>query len=150
MMKKIYFPFLIALITISISANAQNNLYKALPDSFFSVMSKQGNDAAIDYIFKTNKYLRLKLANNIKIKNELNNVVKLLGKYYGAELIKIDELSKSYVKLYYLARYDRQPLLFIFTMYKPNDEWRIQQLQFSEKVAEMLNDNQTTKLKKEY
>jgi len=149
MMKKIYFPFLIVLITISISANAQNNSYKALPDSFFTVVSQQGNDAAIDYIFKTNKYLRLKLANNIKIKNELNNIVKLLGEYYGAELVKTDELSKSYVKLYYLARYDRQPLLFIFTMYKPNDKWRIQQLQFSEKIAEMLNNNQTTKQKKE-
>ncbi len=138
-MKKIKFALLIYCLAGLMSAGyAQENTYKALPDSFFTVMSTKGTDAAIDYIFRTNKYLRLKLANNLKIKNELKNVVKLLGQYYETEFIKSETLAPSYVKLFYLAKYDRQPLLFIFTMYKPEKHWRIQQLKFTEKVTDFL------------
>ncbi len=138
-MKKIRFVLFVCLFNGLLQAGySQENTYKALPDSFFTVMRTEGTDAAIDYIFRTNKYLRLKLANNLKIKNELNNVVKLLGKYYNAEFIKAEELAPSYVKLFYLAKYDRQPLLFIFTMYKPEKDWRIQQLKFTEKITDFL------------
>jgi len=117
---------------------SQDSTYKHLPDTFFTIMKQKGTDASIDYIFATNKYLRLKITNNLKIKNELNNVVKLLGKYYNVELVKVEKIAPSYVKLFYLAKYDRQPLLFIFTMYKPNDKWRIQQLKFSEKISDFI------------
>ncbi len=114
--------------------------YLAIPDNFFSIMKSKGNDAAIDYIFKTNKYLRTQVAGNLKIKNELNKIVKLLGKFYGSELIEETKAGNNYIRLFYLAKYDRQPLLFIFTMYRPGKKWRIQQLRFSEKVGDYLDE----------
>ena len=133
--------FFIAFVFFARTGTSQDTTsYLAIPDKFFSIMESKGNDAAIDYIFKTNKYLRTQLAGNLKIKNELNKIVKLLGKFYGSELIEETKAGNNYVRLYYLAKYDRQPLLFIFTMYRPDKKWRIQQLRFSEKVGDYLDE----------
>ncbi len=127
------------LFPVKIFATYQDSIsYRLLPEKFMEILKEKGSDKAIDFLFTTNEYLRLKLANNLKIKNELKNIIVLLGKNYGYELIDEKKVGNNYVVLYYLAHYDRQPLLFIFTMYKPNKKWRVQQLQFSEKLSKYI------------
>jgi hypothetical protein len=137
--KLLSISFLILTFLVQNSYSQDTTSYLVIPDKFFSIMEDKGNDAAIDYIFKTNKYLRTQIAGNIKIKNELNKLTKLLGKFYGSDLIETIKAGNNYIRLYYLAKYDRQPLLFIFTMYRPNKKWRIQQLRFTEKVGDYLD-----------
>jgi len=134
-------PLLLYMIFPSINYAQDSTGYLEIPGKFFSIMKQKGNDEAIDFLFKNNKYLRMKLPDNLKIKNELNKIVKLLGNFYGSDLINVEKAGENYIRLYYLARYDRQPLLFTFTMYRPQKKWRVQQLQFSEKIGDYLDKN---------
>ncbi len=132
-MKKFF--IIIFLLTLSFFLNAQNS-YDSIPNIFFNTFKQKGSDAAIDYIYATNKYISSNLTANLKVKAELKKFTSMLGKYHGAEIIDTQFISKSYIKLSYLAKFDRQPLKFNFIMYKPNKKWQLQQLKFDDKIIE--------------
>ncbi len=108
----------------------------SIPKNFFRIFEEKGSDAAIDYVYSTNKFMRANIQANLKVKSELKKIISLIGKYKGHELMEKKVISPSYVQLYYLAKFDRQPLKFIFVLYKPSDKWQLQKLKFDDKVAE--------------
>jgi len=108
----------------------------SIPEKFFSVFGEKGSDAAVDWVYSTNKYIRSNIQANLKVKTELKKIISLIGAYKGSELMKKKVVSPSYVQLYYLAKFERQPLKFIFVLYKPADKWQLQKLRFDDKVAE--------------
>ncbi|HIE16562.1 MAG TPA: hypothetical protein EYP69_06535 [Bacteroidales bacterium] len=112
----------------------------SIPEKFFRIFHQKGSDAAIDYIYSTNRFMKANIQANIKVKTELKKIVSLLGKYNGHELMEKKIVSNSYVQLYYLAKFDRQPLKFIFVLYKPVDVWQLQKLKFDDKVAVGFNE----------
>ena len=129
---------ILLLIFNSILAISQNS-YDSIPKIFFKTFKEKGSDAAIDYIYATNKYISGNLTANLKVKSELKKVTSMLGKFNGVEPIDTQYISKSYLRLSYLAKFDRQPLKFNFTMYKPNKKWQLQQLKFDDKVSDGFN-----------
>ncbi len=114
--------------------------YDSIPKFFFQVFEQKGSDAAIDYIYATNKYISGNIAANLKVKSELKKIVSLIGKYRGHELISEKFIGKSYVQMSFLAKFDRQPLKFTFILYKPDKVWQLQKLQFDDKVAEGFDE----------
>lgn len=132
-MKKYLLIFV--LVLLAYSTEAQNSA-DSIPNIFFKIFDEKGSDAAIDYVYATNKYISNNIAANLKVKSELRKIVSLIGKYHGNELIDKQSISDSYVRITYLARFNRQPLKFSFTMYKPNKIWQLQQLKFDDKVSE--------------
>ena len=108
----------------------------SIPEKFFSVFGEKSSDAAIDWVYSTNKYIRNNIQGNLKVKTELKKIISLIGAYKGYELMEKKVISPSYVQLYYLAKFERQPLKFIFVLYKPADKWQLQKLRFDDKVAE--------------
>ncbi len=132
--------FLIATLSIyTFFTQAQTN-FDSIPNIFFDIFEQKGSDAAIDYIYATNKYISGNFAASLKVKNELKKVVSLIGKYRGTEVIDTQFIGQSYIRLSYLAKFDRQPLKFNFTMYKPDKKWQLQQLKFDDKVAAGFKD----------
>ncbi|RLD48222.1 MAG: hypothetical protein DRI94_12850 [Bacteroidetes bacterium] len=126
---------IIILSTLSLFLKAQNS-YDSIPKIFFNIFEQKGSDAAIDYIYATNKYISGNLTANLKVKTELKKVTLMLGKYHGIDIIDTQFISTSYIRLSYLAKFDRQPLKFNFTMYRSDKKWQLQQLRFDDKVSE--------------
>ncbi len=123
---------------ISLNIFSQENDLNTIPTKFFAVFKDKGSDAAIDYIYSTNSYMKPNMPANLKIKAELKKITSMLDDYYGYELIKEQKLGNSYVKQTYMARFKRQPIRFIFVLYKANETWQLQQFKFDDKLSKMF------------
>ncbi|AWK04508.1 hypothetical protein HYN56_09800 [Flavobacterium crocinum] len=104
--------------------------------NFFAEYSKSPS-RAVEKIYNTNTWT-MRMTDGIEeMKNEVNKLtVDYVGKYYGNELIVKKQLSDSFILYSYMLKYDRQPIRFIFKLYKPNDKWIL----FSLKIDDSLDD----------
>ncbi|MFZ6014038.1 MAG: hypothetical protein ACOYXT_27100 [Bacteroidota bacterium] len=137
-MKKI---ILIALLFCSVNTLAQNDGPQKMIDDFFNTYKARGADAALDYIFGTNKWTRDSKDQIDNVKFKLNGTIKLLGEYFGYELITKKTFGQ-HISLYtFIVRYDRQPLRFTFLYYKPDSEWRFQNFSYDYNFPEELEES---------
>jgi hypothetical protein len=131
--------FLIAFVAIVvISATSVSSIKaQATPDelmeAFFVIFNEDVNQA-IDYLFATNDMIDPSQQGIKAIKERLELSRKLLGNYYGSEIIDIYYAGDSYVKYIYSLKYERQPVKFIVVIYKPNDKWKVQNINFQDDI----------------
>ena len=116
--------FLIVVLTV-LSLTSYGQTPDDLIKKFFNDYPKNTN-RAVDDLYSTNPWTTRIKDGIDNIKKELNGYNEdFVGKYYGYELITKKQLSESFVLYSYMVRYDRQPMRFIFKMYKPNNKWSL-------------------------
>lgn len=138
-MKKI---ILIALIFCSLKSFAQSDPQKMI-DEFFKLYKEKSSDAALDYVFGTNKWMKDSKDQIENVKFKINStVVKAMGDYYGYELITKKTIGDKLSYYTFLLRYDRQPIRFNFLFYSPSDngQWRLQNFSFDDKIPDGLEE----------
>ena len=69
--------------------------------------------------------------------NQLTSAERVMGKYFGHELLVETKVADRLVNQYYLVIYERQPLRFELTFYRPADEWVFQNFAFN---ADIIQD----------
>lgn len=116
---------LISLLLLCSAATFGQSSPEEITKNFFNDYNKNSNKA-IDDLYATNPW-SIRIKDGIEnMKKEINSyTVDYVGKYYGHELITKKQLSESFVLYSYLVKYDRQPMRFIFTFYKPNTKWTL-------------------------
>ncbi|OFY86856.1 MAG: hypothetical protein A3F72_21175 [Bacteroidetes bacterium RIFCSPLOWO2_12_FULL_35_15] len=132
-MKKIILFASITLLSLTICG--QSNPEDVI-NSFFKEYAKNPSKA-VEEIYATNPWTA-RIKDGIEtMKNEVNKyTVDYVGKYYGYELITKKQFSESFILYSYMIKYDRQPMRFIFELYKPNDKWAL----YSFKIDSDLDD----------
>lgn len=136
MCKKI--SLLSMLVMFTCNSFSQENNDSALIAKFFTLYEEEGIFKSLEYIYSDNFWISRDVGVSDTITNQLEKVVNLLGNYYGFELIKKAKLGTCYVVYSYLLKYDRQPLRFVFILYKPNNEWRFQSFNFDGNIGEEM------------
>lgn len=113
--------------------------YEEIAAHFFETLGSEGGKAALEYAFSTNPYSsRLEDELSVVI-NQLSSAEDLLGEYTGNELLVETRVSDKLVTQYYLVMYERQPLKFELTFYKPQDEWVFQNFVFNASIIEDIS-----------
>jgi hypothetical protein len=136
-MKKIT---LFALLLCSFSTFAQSDPQKII-EEFFKLYKEKSSDAALDYVFGTNKWMKDSKDQIENVKFKINNtVVKAMGGYFGHELITKKTIGDKVTYFTYLVKYDRQPLRFNFLFYSPNGQWQLQNFSFDDGIDEELKE----------
>lgn len=135
-MKKIL--FLLSLTLLTTITYGQNST-EDLTTEFFKKYEKN-TDEAFDYIFGTNKWMGDNKDGTEKVKFQLREYAKLMGKYIGFEKLTEKSLGESLKVSVYLVKYDRQPLRFIFKYYKGKEKWMLYNLKFDENIDDELDD----------
>ena len=132
MEKIIFVIILVFIMTTSYGQNSPDEIIK----KFFIEYSKNPSNA-VEEIYATNSWTG-RIKDGIEnMKKEVNSyTVDYVGKYYGNELITKKQFSESFMLYSYMLKYDRQPIRFIFELYKPNDKWTL----FSLKIDANLDD----------
>lgn len=126
--------FIILLILAATTTYSQNSSDDIIKDFFTEYSNKPA--LAIEKIYQTSIWTSRLKEGIEQMKNEVNRyTVDYIGKYYGQELIVKKQLSNNFILYSYLIKYDRQPLRFIFKLYKPNDKWVL----FSLKIDDALD-----------
>lgn len=103
-------------------------------DTFFEKF-EQNISESIDYLFSTNELIDGTQKNVSVIKERLDTSRRLLGEYYGYELIAEYRAGYSYRKYKYSLRYERQPLKMELILYKPNNVWKVQNVNFHDDIG---------------
>ena len=98
--------------------------------SKFFVMFNSDVNQAIDYLFSTNEWLESNKDGTTAMKEKFEASRKLLGNFNGYELAGKYYLGESYAKYVYVLKYDRQPVEFVVTMYRPDKVWKLQNMNF--------------------
>jgi hypothetical protein len=65
-----------------------------------------------------------------KINTQWSIVQKRFGKPTGIEFIKEERLGKSFVRFYYLHKFENHAIYWKFTYYKPKNEWKVNSITF--------------------
>lgn len=120
-----------------------------IPNKFFEYFTNDEVEKAVDYVFSTNIWMEKTPEATMEIKKQLKKAVVLLGKFYGYELIEEKKVGESFVEYAYMIRYDRQPIVITFLIYKPNKKWQIFNLRFEDKLDRFLGDDRNKEPKKE-
>jgi len=142
MITKRYIIVQIILIVLSINTNGQNTPDEYI-NAFFEEYQSKTTDEAFDSIFATNSFVTKEDVG--KIKNRVNQYKEVLGKYHDKELLIKKDIGESIEVHSYMLKYDRQPIRFIFTFYKPGANWKIYNFRLSDDFLEEI-ENATIKL----
>lgn len=116
---------------------AQNNPQQLL-DKFFSLYQKEGSASALDYLFSSNIYLSQNQDGLEKIKQQLQGLIDVIGAYKDFELHDQNNFGSNFQMYRYVVRYQRQPLLFTFILYRPDNEWLFQNFLYDPNLDELL------------
>ena len=127
-----------ALLLVFSCSNKKSN---DLIDTFFNKFEDQGSNEAIDFLFSSNKLIEPISIEIVDLKKNLSSTVKVLGTYYGHELLSVYEVTDNLIHYTYLVRFEQQPLRFTFTIYRPKDKWQIQNFTFDYHILEELNES---------
>ncbi len=137
-MKKIFLLLCLLLLFAGVAtAQAQAQTPTDISKKFFEVYAAKPMDA-IDYIFSG-----IPLSKQVKddiaaIKKNLKVTIDQGGAYNGYELITEKSIGNTLKLMSYMAKYDKQPVRFIFIYYKPKDVWKIYTFQFNTNLDDEL------------
>ncbi|MDB5153540.1 MAG: hypothetical protein JWR54_2291 [Mucilaginibacter sp.] len=137
-MKKIFLLLCLLLLFAGVAtAQAQAQTPTGISKKFFEVYAAKPMDA-IDYIFSG-----IPLSKQVKddiaaIKKNLKVTVDQGGAYNGYEPITEKSVGNTLKLMSYMAKYDKQPVRFIFIYYKPKDVWKIYTFQFNTNLDDEL------------
>ncbi|HTK21932.1 MAG TPA: hypothetical protein VL442_20585 [Mucilaginibacter sp.] len=148
-MKKIFLSLCaVMLFVCAPKAHAQQQTPSDISKKFFELYATKPMDA-IDQLFadvKKNKQVNDDIT---AIKKNLKVTIDQDGDYYGYELITEKGVGNTVKLLSYIAKYDKQPVRFVFVFYKPKDAWKIYTFQFNTNLDDELNNAAGVDLLKE-
>ena len=131
--------FTIISITFITKLNGQTS-EKEIITEFFKVFENEPMKA-IDYAFSTNKWMKRNMDGIESLKAKFKDIIPLIGDYYGYEIITEKSIGKNLKLISYMLKYDRQPVRFTFVLYKPNDTWQVQNLNWDVDIDSELEDS---------
>ena len=129
---------LLFIFIFSTSLAIGQNKSEDIINNFFKEYSKSPTKA-VDEMYATNPWTSRIRDGIEEIKNEVSKyTIDYVGKYYGNELIVKKQFSESFILYSYLVKYDRQPMRFIFKLYKPNDKWTLYEFSIDSSIDEEI------------
>lgn len=124
MIKKYLLFTILILSVITIKAQSSD---KEITSEFFKIFQTEPMKA-MDYAFSTNKWMERNIDGVENLKNKFKDLLPLIGEYYGHQMITQKKIGEDFKLVSYILKYDRQPVRFTFVLYKPNNKWQLQNL----------------------
>jgi hypothetical protein len=111
-----------------------------LVSRFFQLYKAQGSDSAMQFIFHTTPYVDSSSDDINNLRALLRKTIRQEGTYRGYDLLTKKFAGPDVVIFVLLAKYDREPLTFRITLYRPVDKWQILTFTFNDKISDELED----------
>ncbi|MBS1752244.1 MAG: hypothetical protein JST63_20270 [Bacteroidetes bacterium] len=130
---------IIVLIFSTPSIFGQTGATEKITEKFFKTYKQSPTKAYAD-LFVDNKWMKDKKSDIETVKIKMNDFLSGLGDYYGYELVTEKSAGESYILKSFLIKYERQPIRFTFLLYRPNDEWQIQNFTYDTNIEGELEE----------
>jgi hypothetical protein len=89
-------------------------------------------------LFSKSKWIQQSDIETTKIK--MKDFLTDMGAYNGYETITVKKAGDSFILKSFLVKYDRQPIRFTFILYKPSNEWKIQNFSYDTNIGDELEE----------
>lgn len=109
--------------------------WEAAIDGFFAQVAAGEAEKAVDQLYEGYPYLSTIADQVNQLKTNFANLSKAVGEFRGQQRMAVQPLSDRFVYVWYLAYFDRQPIQFHFSFYKPKDRWQIYQFSYDQGVT---------------
>lgn len=124
-------------------------VYHQKIDTFITKVGDGKVDRAIQDLYGDNPWIQVESDAVQNVKNQLNNLIGLVGTYRGHVKLQEKIVADRFVYLHYLVVYDRQPISFIFEYYKPAETWMVFSFSFHSDIDEWIEKSAREELLKE-
>ncbi len=115
--------------------------YHVMVDAFFRRLQEGRVGDAATHFLNQNPWFAQDPDTVEKARARLLSVTKVLGRYYGYQLVAEKAVASRLVHASYLALYERHPLRFGFLFYKPDDVWRPLLLEFDDDFSHEIRNS---------
>ena len=119
--------------------------YQPMLDKFFSMIKDGKYTDAVDYIYSSNPYMKLKAEGIAQVKTSIQGLPSLVGEYRGYEVLIDQALSSRYVHIDVAVYFDRQPFRFYFDFYKVKDGWMTNTFGYNDDLDEWAKERAKNK-----
>lgn len=69
------------------------------------------------------------------LKRQTEAMIPVFGKALGFELYREDKYGEFLVRLQYIERLEKHPVVWRFWMYKPGATWQVNQITFNDQLT---------------
>jgi hypothetical protein len=98
--------------------------YKRLAEDFFKELAKGDSAKAVTEYFRTNPSQFQKKGLVDDFKSKFATLPELVGKYVDYQIVKSRLITERVGYVQAIASFEKQPVLFTFTVHKPADKWQ--------------------------
>jgi hypothetical protein len=124
---------LLLALGLGVKSGSRDTTYHAKVEGFLTRLTAGDVDGAYQQLVEPPQTQEQKeIVETLKIRT--STALKMFTKPLGIEYVKEQRYGKSIVRVVYLIKYDRQPLIWEFYFYKPQAEWKLLDLRFSDKL----------------
>jgi hypothetical protein len=109
-------------------------------ETFFGHVEAGEPEEAIDTLYANNPWASVVSEQLVTLREQFGGLSELVGAYQGNELLAVQPISERFVYVWYMGFYERQPLQFHFSFYKPGDRWLLYQLSYEEGVVALAQE----------
>ncbi len=109
-------------------------------ETFFERVEAGEPVEAIDTLYAGNPWVSSVSDQLTTLQTQFGGLSDLVGGYLGNERLAVRRISDRFVYAWYIGFYERQPLQFHFSFYRPDDRWLLYQLSYEEGVVDLAQE----------
>ncbi len=112
----------------------KDTAYRARVDAFFGSVMAIKVETAYDNLFD-NSQINQKREIVESLKKQTASLLATLGSPLGYEFVKEQRYGDSMVRVVYILKYDKGPVIWEFYFYKPKSEWILINMEPSDRLS---------------
>lgn len=116
------------------------NTWEEAVDGFFTRLAAGEPEEAVGQLYAGYPWMESLGDQVSQLKTRFAGLSEAVGGYVGQERLAVQPLSDRFVYVWHVAFYERQPLQFHFSFYKPGDRWVVHQFAYDEGVTEIARE----------
>ena len=127
-----YFMLMVSLLALTFTSKAFAVEPTAQAESLLTSIVKNDIDEGFNHLFSGTELIKVKPQALDLLKAQTKTVVALFGQPIGFEKVTEKLHGKSVVRLVYLLKTEKHPLVWEFYFYKLKDQWIASQVTFND------------------
>jgi hypothetical protein len=108
--------------------------YRGRVDAFFGSVMEIKVETAYDNLF-SNSQINQKREIVESLKKQTSGLLAALGSPLGFEFVKEQRYGESVVRVVYILKYDKGPIMWEFYFYKPKSDWIMINMEFNDRLT---------------
>jgi hypothetical protein len=108
-------------------------------NEFFTRLQRSKTEAAVDFLWDRTEWAKVQRPSAGEVENDIENMKIESGGFLGREMLDIRSTADRYAVVSVMAVCEHRPLLFVFSLYRPENRWLMYSLEYSDNLPDMLN-----------